>query len=236
MVRKARTHPLFIISSVVRSTPPGRLLGKQPTASSQLAPARPKGQQGCSCQLHLAAPAAVDLVPARTRQGALGSEPDAAAAKPSDSQAKRSLPWVGRRPSRLGRPGAHPGAKKKRQRIGVGTLAPPGPECGHHEVAARLRRAQGTRTSGAGLLAARGRGVPHLWSSSPPVLPRAQGPRKAPARRFGTSDLGPEAATPPKPFGNKLTHSGASPRKSKSDCIGGVRGQMICKYSTISVT
>ena len=195
MVRKARTHPLFIISSVVRSTPPGRLLGKHRRATSQLAPARPKGQQGCSCQLHLAAPAAVDLVPARAGQGALGSEPDAAAAKPSDSQAKRSLPWVGRRPSRLGRPGVLPGREKK-ERIGVGTLAPAGPECGRREVAARLRRAQGTRASGAGLLAARGRGVPHLWSSSPPVLPRAQGPRKAPARRFRTSDLGPEAATP----------------------------------------
>lgn len=176
---------------MVRSTPPDRLLGKHRRATSQLAAARPKGQQGCSCscQLHLAA---LDLVPPHAGQGALGSEPDAAAAKPSDSQAKRSLPWVGRRPSRLGRRLG----REKKERIGVGTLAPAGPECGHHEVAARLRRAQGTRTSGAGLLAARGRGVPHLWSSSPPMLPRAQGPRKAPARRFGTSDLGPEAATP----------------------------------------
>jgi hypothetical protein len=164
---------------MVRSTPPDRLLGKHRRATSQLAAARPKGQQGwgCSCQLYLAAPAAVDLVPARAGQGALGSEPDVAA-KPSDSQAKRSLPWVGRRPSRLGRPGVLPGAKKKSESA-LGLWLRPGLGV----AAARWQRAY------AGLRA-HGRVVQGCWqlgavacrtSGAPP--PRCCPARKVPAKR-----------------------------------------------------
>ena len=162
------------------------------TADSKqaLAAARPKGQQGCSCQLHLAAPAAVDLVPARARQGALGSEPDAAAAKPSDSQAKRSLPWVGRRPSRLGRPGVLPGAKKKSESA-LGLWLRPGLGV----ATARWQRAY------AGLRA-HGRVVQGCWqlgavacrtSGAPP--PRCCPVRKVPAKR-PLGDSGPLTSAP----------------------------------------